>query len=68
MTLLLERLDMPDIGTDTVPETTGPISAASGPKFAKLWGHLEKILLLNKFFPGLSISALVAKIQPDKVV
>jgi len=59
---------MPDIGTATVPETTGPISAASGPKFATLWGHLEEILLLNKFFPGLSIRALVAKIQPDKVV
>jgi len=34
-----------------VPKTTGPISAASGPKFTILWGHLEKILLLNKFFP-----------------
>jgi len=26
------------------------ISAASGPKFTILWGHLEHILLLNKFF------------------
>jgi len=33
-----------------VPQTTGPISAASGPKFTILWGHLEEILLLNKFF------------------
>ena len=33
------------------PQTTGPISAASGPKFSILWGHLEEILLLNKFFP-----------------
>jgi len=33
-----------------VPQTTGPISAASGPKFTTLWGHVEKILLLNKFF------------------
>jgi len=34
-----------------VPQTTGPISAASRPKFTILWGHLEETLLLNKFFP-----------------
>jgi len=34
----------------TVPQTTGSISAASGPKFTILWGHVEHILLLNKFF------------------
>ena len=34
-----------------VPQTTGSISAASGPKFTILWGHMEDILLLNKFFP-----------------
>ena len=50
-----------------VPQTAGSISAVSGPKFAILWGHLEEVLMLNKFFP-LSICALVAKIQPDKVV
>jgi len=33
-----------------VPQTTGPISASSGPKFTILWGHLEDILLLNKSF------------------
>jgi len=33
-----------------VPQTTGPISAASGPKFTILWGYLEDILLLNNFF------------------
>ena len=33
-----------------VPQNTGPISAVSGPKFTLLWGHLEEILLLNKFF------------------
>ena len=32
-----------------VPQSTGSISAASGPKFAILWGRLEEILLLNKF-------------------
>jgi len=44
-----------------VPQTTGPISAASGPKFTILWEHVEEILLLNIFF-RLSIRALVAKI------
>jgi len=34
-----------------VPQTTGSISVASGPKFTILWGHLEDILLPNKFFP-----------------
>jgi len=32
-----------------VPQTTGSISAASGPKFTILWGHVEEILLLNMF-------------------
>jgi len=34
-----------------VPQTNETISAASGPKFTILWGHLEDILQLNKFFP-----------------
>ena len=34
-----------------VPQTNETISAASGPKFTILWGHVEEILLLNKFFP-----------------
>ena len=33
-----------------VPQTTGSISAASGPTFTILWGHVENILLLNDFF------------------
>jgi len=45
-----------------VPQTTEPISAASGPKLTILWGNLEDILLLNKFFFRLSIRTLVAKI------
>ena len=32
-----------------VPQTGQPISAASRPKFTILWGHVEDILLLNKF-------------------
>jgi len=31
------------------------ISAASMPKFTILWGHVEEILLLNKFFPIVDI-------------
>jgi len=34
-----------------VPQTNETISVASGPKFTVLWGHLEDILLLNRFFP-----------------
>jgi len=36
-----------------VPQTTGWISAANGPKFAILWAPVEDISLslLNKFFP-----------------
>jgi len=48
-----------------VPQTAGSISAdsaASGPKFTILWGHVKDVLLLNKFFFRLSIRALVAKI------
>jgi len=33
-----------------VPQINEMISAASGPKFTILWGHVEEILLLNKFF------------------
>jgi len=35
-----------------VPQSTGSISAANGPKFTISWGHVEDILLLNKFFSG----------------
>jgi len=34
-----------------VPQTNETISAASGPKFTILRGHVKEILLLNKFFP-----------------
>jgi len=50
-----------------VPQTNETISAASRPKFTILSGHVEEVLLLNKFFFRLSIHALVAKIWPDKV-
>ena len=34
-----------------VPQTPEPISAVSGPKFTILSGHVEEVLVLNKFFP-----------------
>jgi len=51
-----------------MPQTSEPISAVSGPKFAIVWEHVGEILLLNSFFRWLSIHVLVAKTQPDKVV
>ena len=33
-----------------VPQTPEPISAVSGPKFTILSGHVEEVLVLNKFF------------------
>jgi len=33
-----------------MPQTNETISAASGPKFAILWGHVKEVLLFNKFF------------------
>ena len=51
-----------------VPQTNETISAAGVPKFTILYGHVEKILLLNKFFFRLSMRVLVAKIWPDKIV
>ena len=38
-----------------VPQTPEPISAVSGPKFTILSGHVEEVLLLNKFFPIVDI-------------
>jgi len=33
-----------------VPQTPEAISASSKPTFTIFWGHVEEILLLNKFF------------------
>ena len=43
------------VEVNKVVQTTEPISAASGPKFALLCGYVEKISLLNKFFPIVDI-------------
>ena len=34
-----------------MPQTTGSISAASGPKLTILWEHVLEIMLLKEFFP-----------------
>ena len=51
-----------------VPQTRQQISAVSRPKFTISSGHVEEVLLLNKFFFWLSIHALVANIWPDRIV
>jgi len=40
-----------------VPQTRQQILAASGPKVTVLSGHVEKVLLFNRFFSRLSIHA-----------
>jgi len=43
-----------------VPQTRQQISAATGPKFTILWGHVEEILLPNdcRYMPSLRIHSL----------
>jgi len=45
-----------------VPHANETISAASMPKFTKLYGHVEEILLLNYFFSIGDTCLIVAKI------
>jgi len=52
-------------------ETGKLISAASGPKFTILWGYVENVLLLKKFFPlvdsiNQSIRALMQVDKPHR--
>ena len=49
-----------------VPQTRQQISAVS--RQFTISGHVEEVSVFNKFFFWLSIHALAAKIQPDKVV
>jgi len=44
-----------------VPQTRQQISSVSGLNFTILRGHMEEVLLFNKFFFRLSTRALVAK-------
>jgi len=50
-----------------VPQTTVPISAASGPIFTILWGHLEEVLLLNKFFSDCRYMPQLLRYSPTKL-
>ena len=49
-----------------VPKTNETISAASGLKFTILWGHVEEILLLNKFFPIVDTCLTTTAAQPGQ--
>jgi len=48
-----------------VPQTGKPISAASGPKFTILSGHVEKVLLL-KLFSGYRYVPYLRRYNPTK--
>jgi len=48
-----------------VTQTNETISAASGPKFTILWGHVEEILLLNKIFPIVDTCLSCEDIAPE---
>ena len=50
-----------------VPQTNETISAASGPKFTILWGHVEEILLLNKFFSDCRYVPRLRRYRPTKL-
>jgi len=47
--------------------TRQQISAASGPKFTILWGHVEEILLLNGFFSDCRYVPLLRIHSPTKL-
>ena len=50
-----------------VPQTAETISAASRPKFTILWGHVEEILLLNKFFSDCRYVPQLRRYNPTKL-
>ena len=50
-----------------VPQTRQQISAASRPKFAILCGHVEEILLLNKFFSDCRYMPQLWRYSPTKL-
>ena len=62
-TLFLEREKI-RLTTASLRET---ISAASGPKFTTLWGHVEEILLLNKFFSDCRCMPYLRRYSPTKL-
>ena len=50
-----------------VPQTNETVSAASGPKFTILWGHVGEILLLNKFFSDCRYMSQLRRYSPTKL-
>ena len=50
-----------------VPQTPEPISAASGPRFTILWGHVEEILLLRNFFSDCRYMPYLRRFSPTKL-
>jgi len=50
-----------------VPQTGQPLAAASRPKFTILWGHVEVILLLNKFFSDCRYVPSLQRHSPTKL-
>ena len=52
------------VGVSQTPET---ISAVSGPKFTILSGHVEEVLLLNKFFPDCRYMPELRRYGPTKL-
>ena len=50
-----------------VPQTNETISAASGPKFTILWGHVEEVLLLNNFFSDCRYVPWLRRYSPTKL-
>jgi len=50
-----------------VPQTPERISAASRPKFTILCGHVEEILLLNKFFSDCRYMPKLRRYSPTKL-
>jgi len=50
-----------------VPQTPEKIPAASRPKFTILWGYVEEILLLNKFFSDCRYMPQLRRYSPTKL-
>jgi len=50
-----------------VPQTRQQISAVSGLKFTILWGHMEEVLLFNKFFYDCRYVPSLRRYSPTKL-
>ena len=50
-----------------VPQTPESISAVSGPNFTILWGRVDEILLLNKFFSDCRYVPFLQRYSPTKL-